>query len=55
MNSSAFLAMGTMLRPLLRTDFSASESGRLSGIVTTVMVLVFERCCPVFTRIREVF
>ena len=33
----AFLEdMGTKLRPLLRTDFSAFESGRFSGIVTTV-------------------
>ena len=34
----AFLAlvMGTKLRPLLRTVFSAFESGRFSGIVTTV-------------------
>jgi len=35
-NSSLFLDMGTKLRPLLRTDFSAFESGRFSGIVTTV-------------------
>ena len=27
-NSSLFLDMGTKLRPLLRTDFSAFESGR---------------------------
>ena len=48
--------MGTKLRPLLRTDFSAFEISRFSGIVTTVMmVLVFERCCPVFSKIREVF
>ena len=35
-NSSLFLDMGTKLRPLLRTGFSALESGRFSGIVTTV-------------------
>ena len=35
-NSSLFLDMGTKLRPLLRTDFLAFESGRFSGIVTTV-------------------
>ena len=35
-NSSLLLDMGTELRPLLRTDFSASESSRFSGIVTTV-------------------
>jgi len=28
--------MGTKFRPLLRTDFSESESERFSGIVTTV-------------------
>ena len=32
MNSSVFLDMGTKLRPLLRQDFSAFESGRFSGI-----------------------
>ena len=49
--------MGTKLRPLLITVFSAFESGRFSGNVTTygLMVLVFERCCPVFSSIREVF
>ena len=31
-----FMDMRTKLRPLLRTDFSAFESGRFSGIVTTV-------------------
>ena len=31
-----FLGYGTKLRPSLRTDFSAFESGRFSGIVTTV-------------------
>ena len=35
-NSSLFLDMGTKLRPLLITDFSAFESGRFSGTVTTV-------------------
>ena len=35
-NSLLFFDMGTKLRPLLRTDFSAFESGRFSGIVTTV-------------------
>ena len=35
-NSSVFLDMGTKLRPLLRTDFSAFETSRFSGIVTTV-------------------
>ena len=29
-NSSLFLDMGTKLRPLLRTDFSAFERGRFS-------------------------
>jgi len=28
--------MGTKFKPLLRTDFSESESERFSGIVTTV-------------------
>ena len=50
MNSSVFLDMGTKLRPLLRTGFSTFESGRF-----TVIVLAFERCCPVFARRREVF
>ena len=34
-NSSVLLAIGTKLRPLLRTDFSGSDSGKLLGIVTT--------------------
>ena len=38
-NSLSFLDIGTKLNPLLRTDFSASESGRFSGIVTTVLGL----------------
>ena len=33
------LVIGTKLRPLLRTDFSESVSGRFSGIVTTVLCL----------------
>ena len=31
-----FSVIGTKLRPLLRIQFSASESGRFSEIVTTV-------------------
>ena len=38
-NSSSFLEIGTKFKPLLRTDFSASESGKFSGIVTTVLKL----------------
>ena len=39
-NSSAFfLEMGTKLKPLLRTDFSELESGKFSGMVTTVLML----------------
>ena len=38
-NSSSFLDIGTKFKPLLRTDFSESESGRFSGIVTTVLML----------------
>ena len=34
-----FLDIGTKFKPLLRTDFSASESGKFSGIVTTVLRL----------------
>ena len=34
-NSSVRFAIGTKFRPLLRTDFSESVSGRFSGIVTT--------------------
>ena len=34
-NSSVLLTIGTKLRPLLRTDFSGSDSGKLLGIVTT--------------------
>ena len=47
-NSSVFLAIGTKLRPLLRTDFSASESGRFSGIVTTVFSFWFSRGAVLF-------
>ena len=35
-NSSVLFAIETKFRPLLRTDFSESVSGRFSGIVTTV-------------------
>ena len=38
-NSSSFLDIGTKFNPLLRTDFSALESERFSGIVTTVLRL----------------
>ena len=38
-NSSSFLDIRTKFKPLLRTDFSALESGRFSGIVTTVLRL----------------
>ena len=38
-NSSVRFAIGTKFRPLLRTDFSESVSGRFSGIVTTVFWL----------------
>ena len=34
-NSSVLLAIGTKLRPLLRTDFSGTETGKLLGIVAT--------------------
>ena len=36
-NSSVFLDMGTKFKPLLRTDFSESESGQFSGMVTAVL------------------
>ena len=39
-NSSSFLDIGTKFKPLLRTDFSESESRRFSGIVTTVLRLL---------------
>ena len=56
MNSSLLLDIGTKLRPLLRTDFSAIESGRFSGIVTTVLGFWFLRGAVLFfSRIREVF
>ena len=38
-NSSVFLAMGKKLRPLLRTDFSGSESGKVLDVVTTASCL----------------
>ena len=38
-NSSRFLDIGTKFKPLLRTDFSASESERFSGILSTVLRL----------------
>ena len=34
-NSSVLLAIGAKLRPLVRTDFSGSDGGKLLGIVTT--------------------
>ena len=37
-NSSVRLAMGTKFKPLLRTDFSGSESGKSAGMVTTVLL-----------------
>ena len=48
MNSSVCLAIGMKLRPLLRTDFSASESDRFSGIVTTVFSFWFSRGAVLF-------
>ena len=36
-NSSVFSDMGTKFKPLLRTDFSESESGQFSGMVTAVL------------------
>ena len=33
-NSSRFLDIGTKFKPLLKTDFSASESERFSGMYT---------------------
>ena len=50
MNSLLFLDMGAKLRPLLRTDFSAFESGRFSGIVTTVRWFWFSRGAVLFFR-----
>ena len=38
-NSLVRLVIGTKFRPLLRTDFSESVSGRFSGIVITVLWL----------------
>ena len=38
-NLSGFLDIGTIFKPLLRTDFSELESGRFSGIVTIVLRL----------------
>ena len=37
-NSSVLLAIGTKLRPLLRTDFFGSDSGKLLGIVITASI-----------------
>ena len=42
--------MGTKLRPLLRTDFSAFKSARFSGIVTTVWWFWFSRGAVLFFR-----
>ena len=39
--------MGTKFRPLLRTDFSAFESGRFSGIVTRVTTVFWNCDCRV--------
>ena len=36
-NSSVFCDMGTKFKPLLRTDFSESESSKFYGMVTTVL------------------
>ena len=36
-NWSIFLEIGTKFKPLLRTGFSESESGKFSGMVTTVL------------------
>ena len=36
--SSVRLAMGTKFKPLMRTDFSGSESGRSAGMVITVLL-----------------
>ena len=36
-NLSVFLDMGTKFKPLLRTDFSESESSKFYGMVTTVL------------------
>ena len=36
-NWSVFLEIGTKFKPLLRTGFSESESGKFSGMVTTVL------------------
>ena len=38
-NWSVFSGMGTKFKPLLRTNFSDSESGKLSGVVITVLRL----------------
>ena len=54
-NSSVFLVIVTKLRPLLRTDFSASEGGRFCGIVTTVLWFWFSRFCSVFLRTFKFF
>ena len=36
-NSSVFSEIGTEFMHLLRTDFSVSESGKFSGMATTVL------------------
>ena len=36
-NSSVFSEIGTKFMHLLRTDFSVSESGKFSGMATTVL------------------
>ena len=46
-NSSLFLDMGTKFRPLLRTDFSAFESGKFSGIVSRVTTVFWNCDCRV--------
>ena len=39
--SKILLAIGTKLRPLLRTDFPGSDNGKFIGIVTTASWLSF--------------
>ena len=43
--------IGTKFNPLLRTCFSASESGRFSGIVTTVLRLSSDESQVIITII----
>ena len=38
--SSVRLVMETKFKPLLRTDFSGSESGKSAGMVTTVLLFL---------------